>query len=302
MLASIGVRMSKHAGYLSGYLDLEVFMDKELAVVVIHGIGSQDPDYAESMIDELNSRVAGMGGDPNRLAWKAIYWADIVQPRQTEYLAKARRQADLRYNSLRGFVVSNLGDATAYQRIGTGASGQSGGAATSTYLAIHERIEESIRDLYLDKLNGANKPMVILAHSLGGHIMSNYIWDRQHASDATGLSDFEQMETLAGIIMFGCNLPLFTFAYDPVVPIRFPGNQLPDDIKARAKWVNYYDPDDVLAYPLKAINSAYDAVVKADIEINVGNLLTSWNPLSHTGYWTDDDFTIPVAEFIKSLL
>ncbi len=303
MLTTIGVAMNTHANSLPTHSDREVFMDKKLAVVVIHGMGSQVPDYAEPMIEELSSRVAGMGGDPNQLAWKAIYWADIVQPRQTEYLEEARRQGDLHCNRLRSFVVSNLGDASAYQRIGPHSSAEpSAGATTSTYLEIHNRVKASIRDLYLDELNGADKPMVILAHSLGGHIMSNYIWDRQHANDTTGLSDFERMETLAGIVTFGCNLPLFTFAYDPVVPIRFPGNQLPDNIKERAKWVNYYDSDDVLAYPLKAINPDYDAVVEADLEINVGNLLTSWNPLSHTGYWTDDDFTIPVAEFIKSLL
>jgi hypothetical protein len=295
--------MNTRADFLPTHSDREVFMDKELAVVVIHGMGSQVPNYAEPMIEELNSRVAGMGGNPNRVAWKPIYWADIVQPRQTEYLDNARRQGDLNCNRLRAFVVSNLGDASAYQRIGPRSSAEpSSGAATSTYLEIHQRIQESIHNLYVEQLHGADQPMVILAHSLGGHIMSNYIWDRQHANDTTDLSDFEQMETLAGIITFGCNLPLFTFAYNPVVPIRFPGNQLPDNIQERAKWVNYYDSDDVLAYPLKAINSAYDAVVEADIEINVGNLLTSWNPLSHAGYWTDDDFTIPVAEFIKSLL
>ena len=143
-----------------------------------------------------------------------------------------------------------------------------------------------------------------MAHSLGGNIMSNYIWDMQHGGgDQPGdLSPFEQLHTLAGMITFGCNIPLFTFAYTDVKPIQFPADQLPDTVRNKARWFNYYDPDDVLGYPLKSINSAYDAVVDEDIAINVGGLLSNWNPISHTKYWTDNDFTKPAAEFIASYL
>ena len=34
----------------------------------------------------------------------------------------------------------------------------------------------------------------------------------------------------------------------------------------------------------------------------VHGILTSWNPLSHSEYWTDDNFTEPVAEFLKSFI
>ncbi len=120
----------------------------------------------------------------------------------------------------------------------------------------------------------------------------------------TGLSDFEQLHTLAGIVTFGCNIPLFTLAFNEAVPITFPAAQLPDpgDVRTKAKWLNYYDPDDVLGYPLKAINDAYDDVVDEDKSINVGGLFSSWNPLSHNKYWTDNDFTKPAAEFIATFL
>lgn len=38
----------------------------------------------------------------------------------------------------------------------------------------------------------------------------------------------------------------------------------------RAKWFNFYDPDDVLGYPLKTINADYKKAVAKDIPINVG--------------------------------
>ncbi len=60
--------------------------------------------------------------------------------------------------------------------------------------------------------------------------------------------------------------------------------------------------DDILGYPLKPINPAYRRVVSRDITINVGGILSSWNPASHTKYWTDNDFTVPAAEFVGRLL
>ena len=36
--------------------------------------------------------------------------------------------------------------------------------------------------------------------------------------------------------------------------------------------------------------------------MNVGSILRSWNPLSHEEYWTDNDFTTPVATLIRELL
>ena len=178
--------------------------------------------------------------------------------------------------------------------------------ATSTYDAIHDKVRQALAELYADELDPESPPLIVLAHSLGGHIMSNYIWDTQQAADAdlAGLSPFEKMESLAGMVTFGCNIPLFLFAYaeDEIEPIEFPAAQLPDDVKAEAKWLNFFDPDDVLGYPLKSINDAYDAIVSADLPINAGSVFSSWNPLSHGGYWTDNDFTNPVADFLAAFL
>ena len=190
-------------------------MATKLGVLVIHGMGSQDPDFAEEMIEELNDRVKDLGKDPETIAWKPIYWANILKGRQSEYLRNAKRVGDLDY---------------------------------------------------------------------------------------IALSPFERMQKLAGIVTFGCNIPFFTFAYEAVEPIEFPPGELTATLKRKAKWLNYYDPDDVLGYPLKAINADYRKVVTKDIPINVGGVFSSWNPLAHGGYWTDNSFTKPVAKFITSFL
>ena len=150
-------------------------------------------------------------------------------------------------------------------------------------------------------LEGESVPLIVMAHSLGGHIMSNFIWDRQKSPPA-GLSDFEKMKTLAGMVTFGCNIPLYTFAYKKVVPIKFPAPGLKKPIRDKAKWLNFFDPDDILGWPLKPLSTGYREVVTKDVPINVGGWLASWNPASHSGYWTDNDFTKPVSRFIASLL
>jgi hypothetical protein len=78
---------------------------------------------------------------------------------------------------------------------------------------------------------------------------------------------------------------------------------LAGSIRNAAHWLNVYDPDDVLGYSIKLLYPEY--LSKSQIEdhpINVGGLLTSWNPLSHNAYWTDNDFTKPVAKLIEAIV
>lgn len=270
-------------------------MPKDLAVIIIHGMGSQVPEFANSMISEIQGRLADADVDPSRVAWQPIYWADILSGRQEEYLTGANKNNDLDFFSLRQFAITALSDAVAYQKVGDNAK--------APYNLIHARIREKMSELYSQQLGGHTCPLVVMAHSLGGHIISSYIWDIQK-NDATGLSEFEQFKTHAGFVTFGCNIPLFTFAYDKeeISPIRFPGELLSDSTREKSKWLNYYDKDDVLAYPLKPINDAYNAVVDKDIAINAGGVFANWNPMSHGAYWTDNNLTKPVAKYIEALL
>lgn len=289
-------------------------MDKELGVAVIHGMGTQSLDFAQEMIVEINDRIDGQSRESDKIAWKPIFWADLLEQRELQYFRDAQRHSKMNYLALREFIVQAIGDAAAYQRV-IGVS--------NVYERIHTRVREQIHSLYVNDLKRQDRPLIVLAHSLGGHIMSNYIWDVQRAPTRSPTADadcpptenpaeqpnplqdaspFERMETLAGIITFGCNIPLFTFAYDTVEPIEFPPNSLPDELKEKAKWLNFYDADDVLGYPLKPISPEYDEVVAEDNEINAGGVLSSLTPLSHSKYWTDNDFTRPAAQFIGQFL
>jgi len=168
------------------------------------------------------------------------------------------------------------------------------------YRQIHTRIHRHLAKLRFT-LGDQDKPLIIIAHSLGSAILSNYIWDEQK-NNGLGTNPFERMETLTSIVTFRSNIPLFTLALDNIECINFPPHTLPPNLETKAKWLNFFDGDDVLGYPLKPLSPSYMQTVTEDLQINAGGLFTSWNPISHTEYWTDNDFTKPVAQLIYDLV
>ncbi len=274
-------------------------MKKELACLVIHGIGRQNPDFADGLVAGVSAQLQTLGHDPEVVAWQSVYWDDILRPAQDAYLQVAYQAADLNARGIRTLLLHALGDAAGYRQLPSGRS--RGGEETITYRRIHERVKAAVRSLYREPLAGRPVPLVAVAHSFGGHILSNYIWDRQRRPDKR-LSSFERMNWLSGIITFGCNIPLFTFACTEVVPIRFPPPRLPAHLKPAARWLNFFDPDDVLSWPLKPINAAYADVVHSDERIHVGGPVTGRTPASHLAYWDDRRFAKQVAKFLDTLL
>ena len=49
-------------------------------------------------------------------------------------------------------------------------------------------------------------------------------------------------------------------------------------------WLNLFDPQDPIAFPLEPIES-YRAAGVIDRAVGAGTWLTGWNLVSHTGYW-----------------
>jgi hypothetical protein len=265
----------------------------KLGVFVIHGMGTQTPEFADECITQISRRVRHKGGNPDTICWQRAYWADILSPREQKLWDNLSATADMDYVRLRKFILSAFGDAIAYQRV-------PGGVYEDVYDLLHDRVRLHLKDLAVKM--GGNLPVVVLAHSLGCAIISDYIWDRQKEAPKPGDSATERLDNLAGLVTFGCNLPLFSLAYDPVMAINFPGLTLAPELRPVAAWYNFFDPDDILGYPLKGLSPSYDAAVTKDCSINAGGIFSSWNPLSHTAYWTDDDFVEPTGDFLSQLL
>lgn len=281
-------------------------------VLVVHGIGVQsEQEFAVTFIAEVRRRLAERGVGAAEVAFGRGYWADLLNDRERALLAEMAAGGPLHYRALRDFVVNFLGDAVAYRR-GTP-------DRRNLYYDVHARLLAEVRALRA-QLDHVDAPLVVVAHSLGSVMVSDFIWDAQHpgrgcgvAAEAAGGSDFERMRTLAGLVTFGSPIPLFTLALPKVLAIAPPraSPALAPAVRAVARWENYYDADDVLGWPLRTLAPgaalgtgewAYADAVDADHAIDVGGAIAAWNPLSHTAYWRDRDFLGPAAAQIAAVV
>jgi hypothetical protein len=276
-----------------------------IGILVIHGMGDQKPGFSNELRKEVTDRL---GDIATRFAWQEVFWADALGGREADLWTrmKAARQPDgseieLEWHRIREFVIHNFGDAVAYHQ---------DFKDNSTYLQIHQIVSAEIRSLK-NALPRPENPIVVLAHSLGAHIMSNYIWDHQDGNAIA--KKFEPLESLLAIITFGCNIPLFSLSFPKATPIDVPGDSITKpSLIAASRWLNFVDSDDVLGWPLRPLYEMSGAKLTAkekktvdrieDYEINAGGLLTSWNPAAHAAYWDDNDFTKPVANYLRTLL
>lgn len=274
-------------------------MADKVAVAVIHGVGAlpgrnpQDSarlSFSKGLFQKIEAEL-GRKVTADQIVWREIFWSDILQARQDAYFKSISKL--VRVGRLRKLVVSNFADALAFTRPG------------EAYDELNRRIAAVMAELKGDC--PSDTPLVVLAHSFGGRIMSNYIYDMQQGT-RTADTPFERCETIARFVTFGCNLPLFTFSYPEaeLEPISYPGTTLGEEFQQEPWWTNYYDRDDLLAYPIAPIGPAYEALAKngelQEFPINVGGLFSSWNTLSHNAYWTSSSFYEPVAGMLKRLI
>jgi len=110
---------------------------------------------------------------------------------------------------------------------------------------------------------------------------------------------FLQGVSLRSFYTTGCNIPIFVAAHASreILPVT------PNDT---FEWHNFYDEDDILGWPLADLSPQYKKIV-TDHPINAGGgimewMLKSWNPLSHSQYWGDDDVLDPLEEHLRALL
>ncbi len=305
-------------------------MAQPVAVVFVHGIHTFAPGYHAKMQNAIEARL------PRRLreyvTFRSVFWAERVRERQKQYLDAAAQKKLFPVTPYRSLVVQGLGDAAAYQKTKS--------FRNSSYYEIQDDVRSVLESLDADNL--PDRPLVFIGHSLGCHIVSSFIWDintiknlnaarlagegeevRKFADYLRGGSPFRRLDTLAGLVMMGSNMPLFTFTFgpsrimpitvsrDPSEPPAFPGKDLAADLRSRVRWLNYYSRNDLLGYPLKPLNDAYaNEPLLEDIEVasegwlrrGVGYLS---QPLvahrAHTGYWNNRRVIRGAANLISSL-
>jgi hypothetical protein len=267
---------------------------KSIALLTIHGMGETPKNYHKLFLERVRKYVGE--NHWKNVAFESIYYQDILQANQAKIYG--RMKPHIRWQGLRRFLLYNFSDAASldYRKE----------SLDSAYHQSQTRIANSLRTVY-EKCGQRNVPVVILAYSLGCHVISNYIWDAQQSAPKAGIwvnkpsvqneaeEGFLRLNNLQHLITIGCNIPVFVAGYKDIKPFKKPNRTF--------KWLNLYDKDDILGWPLEPLGTGYRKLVK-DLPINSNEhftdlLLKSWNPYSHENYLGDKAVVQSVGDALK---
>ncbi len=303
-----------------------------IAVLFVHGVGIREPDYARTAIAELRKQFRAATNHPNAdddLIIESAYWAPAVIEREDRLSERAvpgfasgwfnamnkltQRVATgstlslvplalsglvrhvpgiprIHWPTLRWAVTNFVGDVVAYQ-----VSPHS----REVYDAVHDRVREALARL---AQQAPDAPLFVVAHSLGSVIAADHFYDLGKGRRRAG-TPLESGRTLTGFYTLGSPIALWTQRDgDFARPLQIPARTSPDPVRAAAaEWINFYDADDVLAFPLKGLSPEWDQAVDEDRSVSVGTLLIGMSPVSHVAYWNDAAVIRPIANSLAWL-
>lgn len=243
-------------------------------IYAIHGVGHQDPDYSQVFredIRELLNDYSSADQTHIKIHFKEILWSDITQDIQDELGNRFETVQGMGQRRLRGMMLNLIGDALAYQDSIRG---------RAVYQAIHQRIDQA-RQAVESAIDADDTfEISFVAHSLGSVIASDYWYDHRH--------EF----TLCNFFSMGSPIALWAMraghpdAADQPLQVERP----------HGVWINIYDDDDIIGWPLRVINDHYLNAVDFDYQAQIGGPISRTTPLSHRGYWTDGNAQKPIAK------
>jgi pimeloyl-ACP methyl ester carboxylesterase len=268
----------------------------KIAVALLHGIGSQCPDFADGIIQKLrkslSARLPEDRGSDASIVFKPICWGHVLQDREDLLCQQLSRLPELNWQWLRRLIVEWLGDVIAYEPIANNRIG---------YDAVHRCVAEQLTEFAAQV--GQDTPLCVIAHSYGSVIACNYFRDFQECCARTGApssavsepvhrltqdSAFARGETLATMITLGSPMGLYSVRLGLTKPLALPARQLSERMPdVEGVWLNFIAQNDVMAFPLSSINAEYGrAVIDIPVWLQAG--ISRWHPLSHFLYWSDD--------------
>ncbi len=269
-------------------------MAQKIAIALLHGFRSQTEQFANDVHRELMDRcIPQIGTD---IVLRVVDWADVLSNTEKQLLQRLSAVETLYYPQMRTFITEWIADALAYQQMPHD---------RRLYDCIHELFAQTMRDLA--RAAGENAPLCIIAHGLGSVIASNYIYDLQNAHKGliapnvlAQIADtpMERGETLSLFYTISSPIALWNMRYPNFgTPIAFPHPALPDHYRnLPTEWINFYDPQDVFGYPLKALNAAHWETVTEDRPINTGRVIDHLTPQSQRQYGTAKTILQPIAD------
>ena len=261
-------------------------------VLIVHGIGKAEPGYAAPLIKDLKKKFSGhirgilktSDDYADELVIKEIVWDDIL----------AQNQEQLALILKKGFAAQKVGAVRSFfrkifflpskwiLRLRTDFAAESvsdiiGYYNDEAYEKIHERLLSEINSL---PAPAEKQPLSIIAHSLGTVISSDFVYDRRKKHGA-----LHEKFVFSNFFTLGSPIALFALQYGIELfksPIHV------EDPAGR--WINIFDLDDPIAYPLRNLNDAYEKAVHLDRQVNTGGF-----GVSHTRYFGDGEVQETIA-------
>ena len=196
-------------------------MSNKLIIVMIHGQGNQKKDFYEKLQNGLFKRLTS--SEKQRIVVAPIFYQDLVSDPDGSMWERMKAKP-LSYQFLRRHLFEGFSDASTYQFRAYNPD--------SAYRDVHKRIKCRLQTA-VDELTepGEDGPgdykIIAFAHSLGGQLLSNHIWDAQNGrgiwkGEGSEAGPHEDFSKLGKFITYGCNIPLFVSSRDAAKPIAAP--------------------------------------------------------------------------------
>jgi hypothetical protein len=249
-------------------------------IVIIHGIGRAQPGYSLPFSDGIKAALKAGKEDKTvqSLIFHEVLWDDVLSFEQARFADVLSRGFGLKsvktqnwfhklitfpkrlINALRTDIAAEyVEDILSYND------------RSNAYPLIHQRLSSTLQKIAEDT---GPAQLSIVAHSLGTVIASDHIFDCQDK----GLR-------LAGNVIFrnfftlGSPIALFALKYGGAELFTSPA-KLEDP---NGVWLNIFDKDDPIGYPLKNLNDAYNSAVTEEVWVDTG-----WFGISHVRYFESE--------------
>lgn len=272
---------------------------RALNILIVHGIGwgESGKSYAKPLQRNIGEAFedavrrlrlpdvpASAFAAKNALRFDAAYWSPVTQRPQDALIKMMGKRGWPLLRKLNPFTIARrqmvglLGDVIAYES----------GGKNPVYVAIHGVLRESVQTLArAAKLeDGDHAPLTVIGHSLGSVIASDFVWDSTRGADENHhFRDFPF--AVKNMVLLGSPMAIYALRGNPNAGPAEIADALDAPVQVDPNggaWLNMYDQQDPIGFPLKPIRAYADAGV-IDIPVRAGSWLASLTPMSHVGYW-----------------
>ena len=279
-------------------------------VIVIHGIGDlrkADQPYSQPLQDNIRKHF---GVDaPDALAFHEVNWSDIGDEEENELIRRKKVLPDATLpgagslwplnhalgevldsmlnasEQARRFMLTGVGDALIYL------TSKGGTAIRQRLIDVVLNVREQVMAQYPER---TNHYVTIVAHSLGSVV----------AYDTCALLASELREQVSGLglshfITMGSPLALFTLLqYGGRATHYARRGVYLDRPDASGQWLNFYDQQDPIAFPLKHVYPPLPGVPGRTYTIQDQRVQTGTFH-AHTNYFNNDRIAAEIAKRLR---